>query len=211
MKVGKCLWEIYIAGFYLFSFPADKRYHRSCAKMPFDEEELKKLKVADLKTMLSERNLVVSGKKEELIQRLMESETAAESPVLSAVPSVAKSPGAVSPVVPLSQVPASADPLSARQARFGVIPPPAATTSAGSSEGGSMKDGQLRSKVRATDEGNLHIASGKGTALDLSPDDIARIRARQERFGTTAPVLQALEALDKRQQRADRFPAPPSS
>lgn len=162
--------------------------------MSFEEEELKKLKVADLKTMLSERNLPVSGKKEELIQRLMESDIGEVDAV--------KSPNSESSYVPLAT---TNDPLAARQARFGVFPPPSTITT--SDNNMSMKE--VKSKVTTTQEGHLHV--GKATALDLSPDDIARIRARQERFGTTAPVLQALEALDKRQQRAGRFQDSPTS
>ncbi len=101
------------------------------------EEDVRQMKVAELKAALAERGLPVSGKKEELVERLLDALAAPGSPSSAGAAGASPAQSAPSPAMGADAEPRDAgaaettaqavgqDPLSlermrARQARFGV-------------------------------------------------------------------------------------------
>jgi SAP domain-containing ribonucleoprotein len=191
-----------------------------------DEEELKKLKVPELKALLSERSLPLSGRKEELVQRLLDSQREPSNgdefisvSTTGAEPAAAKTTrdGAANFAASATRA-TTQDPMPARQARFGPVAPAASVSASSASLGSSAPPAsldpaesaaKLHSKITPTDDGLL-ISGGGTQSLEVGAEDIERMRARQTRFGTTAPVLAHLEALERHRGRQQRFQQPSS-
>lgn len=141
-----------------------------------DEESLKKLKVAELKELLQAKGLPVAGKKEELIQRfLTESKPEVESEEVGKVV-------------------------------FSSQPSPSTVSKPAIDK--IIKQGNDRKNENSSSEETVTIKSSQSRnalAMKLSLDEVERIKARQARFGTTAPILQELEQARKLEERRQRF------
>lgn len=166
-----------------------------------DEQTIRQLKVADLRSELSKLGLPTTGKKEELVIRLLEAvkSVPARSPPLSPnisssspnnqMPSTKGTPKSPTGTLQTSATPTGeGDKLMARAARFG-----------------NSLDEMSKRKVRQERFASLAGNGGSNTQEgDLFDPD--RLRARQARFGTatSSRLVEEEERLAKL-KRLERF------
>jgi hypothetical protein len=104
------------------------------------------------------------------------------------------------------------DQINARRARFGSSDE---SKSASPSSTPVSTPSSINSSVRTEETDNgLIIRSGKGKRameMVIGMDEVDRIKARQERFGTNAPILSQLESSEKISERKRRFSADPQT
>jgi hypothetical protein len=104
------------------------------------------------------------------------------------------------------------DQINARRARFGSSDE---SKSASPSSTPVSTPSSIHSTVRTEETDNgLIIRSGKGKQtmeMVIGMDEVDRIKARQARFGTNAPILSQLESSEKISERKRRFSADPQT
>jgi len=173
---------------------------------------VKKLKVAELKELLSARGLITNGKKDELVARLELSEKeragaagpAAADDDVPPAQEQPEAPGAPSPAepsqapAPAAKPPAAKDDFEAkkaeRAARFGIAVVQ------------TKKDVTLADEEKIKERAKRFGVISKAAAA-LDPAEAERLRKRKERFGDiskqNAPVDP--EEEERRKKRAERF------
>ena len=151
-----------------------------------------------------------------------ESPAKKESKGPNAVPKVVKSPilqemrKGEGPATAIVEKPKIDDQINARRARFGQ-PNDSKSASALSTpiSTPSSTPSSIHSSIKTeeTEEG-LVIRSGKGKQtmeMVIGADEMERIKARQARFGTNAPILSHLESAERIAERKRRFSAGPQT
>ena len=106
------------------------------------------------------------------------------------------------------------DQINARRERFGQSDESKSGIDLSASIGtSSSTPSSIRSSINAEEtEDGLIIRSGKGKKameMVIGMDELDRIKARQARFGTNAPVLSRLESAERIAERKRRFSTDP--
>lgn len=169
-------------------------------------DEVKKLKVIELKEMLSERGLSTSGKKDELVTRL---EEAMAEDGANSTTTPAPAPTSAHEAAPA----AASVPVSDPQPAAASAPAAPADDAPAAAEGApALSDFEAKKAMRASrfgipvvskPEPTINPKKKGGAAL---PDDAEKIKKREERFGKTRPAAEVDPAeADKNKKRAERF------
>ena len=165
-----------------------------------DEDQIKKMKVAELRTELGNRSLPISGKKEELITRLIEAISTTKEPLMTSQgPSTSQTASKIRMETPVKR-PASPqtvngasekDKLEERAARFGIQ--------------SNLPKEDDRIKKRQERFGKLEKGGMSGKLIELG-EDVETLRQRQQRFGETLSSTLVLKDLEEqRLRRLERF------
>ncbi len=193
-----------------------------------NEEDIRSMKVAELKIELAKYNLPQTGKKDELIERLLHHITSGSAQNVSVTP-------VSSPIVPSPQQEEQqqetnsehpritsyeedeATRRAARASRFGipVVEPSSSKKVGGDSHSSSLLSDEARLR-RIQRFGTVEPAVGKkvggkgksSSVLEVVAEqlDVERLKARQARFGvTTSEVLAKTETEEAKLRRMERF------
>lgn len=146
--------------------------------------DYQKSTVVQLRSLLTERGLPTSGKKDELIKRLIESD--------DSVHEATKVENVESPKLPASPV--------------------NEVTQESPKPSTDMKNEEEKRKYRAERFGielseaeKKKIRMARFQSSPLGAQEREKLEKRKERFGVISPALQKDEELKKKQQRAERF------
>ncbi len=172
------------------------------------EDAIRQMKVVDLKAELGALGLSTAGRKDELVERLLEAVAAG-------------SRSASAPLSPGGAAAAAARPLSPPAAKAAS---PAGSGPSGASSSGAMSPVDPTNMASRASRFGLPATSpvaspaisppailppakvAKIGVADASLMDLARMRARQERFGVTvSSSLADLQVAEDKKKRAERF------
>mmetsp|Transcript_19575 Transcript_19575/g.50562 ORF Transcript_19575/g.50562 Transcript_19575/m.50562 type:complete len:252 (+) Transcript_19575:47-802(+) len=196
--------------------------------MPSTAAELNKLKVADLKELLKARDLPMTGKKDELVQRLLEAEGGVAAPPQPAEPAASAAKPAEEAPPPQPSVPApepvaeapakpATDPTPAAPAQKPVAAPKTSQATAAAAEAGPAGAGAPASQELTEEERRKQRAARFGVPLvQHAPKGAAdpKVEERRKRFGVVEPEAGggrggkkqlSAEELEKIKKRQERF------
>lgn len=200
-----------------------------------EEERLKHLKVVELKAELAQHGLVQTGKKDELLDRLMEFLNSRSSTAVATGPPSGTSAGEAAPAQQQQQKVEEHPPKitslvedeearrRARAARFGIPVVALDSGKSGNADAPAVSSDHKQHRIERF--GVVEPASKKPktpqvqkpqqppqqqpkkSVLEGAVDvDLEQLKARQERFGVTvSATLVSKEAQDAKQRRQDRF------
>lgn len=187
--------------------------------MVVDADAIKAMKVVELKAELSALGLPVTGKKDELVERLLGHQSEQEQQVEAGRPELNfAQESSATPIPPIS--PITVDPVLdeaskralraerfgipmteearrlARQQRFGLSAQPAHLSAAINKP---LSDGRRKDNKKG-------IAKGVKT-VSISEEELVRLKARQERFGgeLVSSTLMKAEESEAKARRLARF------
>lgn len=172
-----------------------------------DEAAIRQLKVAELKVELSKLNLPTTGKKDDLVARLLEA--LANLPLGANADGSRSGPASPRPPQPTSPVPKPSSPLP-RLASRSPFQAPSTLVAGGDSEKSrrisrAMRFGSSEASS-VVDERKKQRVERFGSMADDSAMDTERLKVRQARFGeTTSERLVRAEEEAAKARRLARF------